>query len=213
MTRTRYDSGCVQNLIHLSDKLADGRQIMTAGQRTVPREQMKLKFESKNVTLSQVFFWDLKSGKRAAVLNGDEDYGFGYAALSPDGKTVAVGDFSRLNFWEVGSKKLVRTVTLPGWWGRQPVFSPDGALVAIAIDNAIGLFEVSTGRRLHHEDSTPVGNVISGAWSPDGDRIITAATCAWLRTAKRWLRRTCCTPTTRAATRSACSTSARATSC
>jgi WD40 repeat protein len=110
---------------------------------------------------------------RTSVVNGDEDYGFGYGALSPDGKTVAVGDFSRLNFWEVGSNKLVRAIALPGWWGRQPVFSPDGALVAIAIDNAIGLFAVATGKRLHHDDRTPIGSVHSAAWSPDGDRIVT----------------------------------------
>lgn len=150
----------------------DGRQIMTAGQRTVPREQTKLKYESKNVTLSQVFYWDLKSGKRTSILNGDEDYGFGYAALSPNGKTGAVGDFSRLKFWEVGSNKLVRTITLPGWWGNQPVFSHDGALVAIAVHNAIGLFEVATGRRLHHDDRTPIGDVRSAAWSPDGNQIV-----------------------------------------
>lgn len=151
----------------------DGRHIMTAGQRTVPRDQTKLKHVSKNVTLSQIYFWDLKSGKRTSVVNGDEDYGFGYATLAPDGKTVAVGDFSRLNFWDVGSSKLVRTIALPGWWGRQPVYSPDGKLVAIPVHNAIGLFEVATGRRLHHDERTPIGDVRSAAWSPDGDRIVT----------------------------------------
>ncbi|MBI3865147.1 MAG: PQQ-binding-like beta-propeller repeat protein [Planctomycetia bacterium] len=151
----------------------DGRQIMSAGQRTVPREQTKLKHVPKNVNLSQVHFWDFKSGKRASVLNGDEDYGFGYAALSPNGKTVAIGDFSRLNFREVGSGKLIRSIPLPGWWGRQPVFSPDGELVAIADNNTIGLFETATGRRLHHDDTTPIGGVRAAAWSPAGDRIVT----------------------------------------
>jgi WD40 repeat protein len=42
----------------------DGRRLMTAGQRTVRREETKLKYVSKNVTLSQICFWDLKSGKR-----------------------------------------------------------------------------------------------------------------------------------------------------
>lgn len=159
----------------------DGRQIMTAGQRTVPRSQTKLKLVSKNVMLSQVYFWDLESGKRTSVLNGDEDYGRGYAALSPNGKTVAVADFSRLKFQDVGSNKLIRTISLPGWWGNQPAFSPDGALVAISIYNAVGLFEVATGRRLHHDDQTPIGSVQSAAWSSDCDRIVTGHDDGYVR--------------------------------
>lgn len=151
----------------------DGRQIMSGGQRTVLSEQTKLKYVPKNVTLSQVHFWDLETGQRAAVLNGEEDYGFGYAALSPDGKTVAVGDFSRLKFYDVVRRKLLRTIELPGWWGKQPVFSPDGLLVAVPDDNAVGLFEVATGKRLHHDDRTPVRSVQSAAWSRSGDRIVT----------------------------------------
>jgi WD40 repeat protein len=40
------------------------------------------------------------------------------------------------------------------------------------IDNTVGLFEVSTGRRLHHHEGTPAGNVVSAAWSPHGDRLV-----------------------------------------
>jgi WD40 repeat protein len=151
----------------------DGRQIMSAGQRTVHREQTSLKYVPKNVNLSQVHFWDFASGQRVSVLNGDEDYGFGYAALSPDGKTVAIGDFSRLNLRDVASRKLVRTIALPGWWGRQPVFSPDGTIVAIPMDNAVGMFDAASGVRLHHDEQSPDGHVRSAAWSPNGDCIVT----------------------------------------
>ena len=48
------------------------------------------------------------------------------------------------------------------------------------IDNTIGLFEVSTGRRLHHDESTPVGDVVSAAWSPSGDRLVTGH-ADWIR--------------------------------
>jgi WD40 repeat protein len=41
------------------------------------------------------------------------------------------------------------------------------------IANAVGLFDVSTGRRLHHNESTPVGGAASAAWSPSGDRLVT----------------------------------------
>ena len=49
------------------------------------------------------------------------------------------------------------------------------------IDNAIGLFEVSTGRRLHHDESTPVGYSLSAAWSPSGDRIVTGHNDGFVR--------------------------------
>ena len=90
-----------------------------------------------------------------------------------DGRRVAVGDFSRLRILDAATGRAERTIELPGSWGRRPAFSPDGTLVAMPIDNTIGLFEVSTGRRLHHDESTPVGNVVSAAWSPSGDRIVT----------------------------------------
>ena len=140
----------------------DGRRIMSVGQTTKPREETKLKYGSKNVTMSEVRFWDIETGERIADYHGDEDYGFGYGALSPDGRHVAVADFSRLRILDAATGQTERTIELPGSWGQRPAFSPDGTLVAMPIDNTIGLFEVSTGRRLHHDESTPVGYVVSG---------------------------------------------------
>jgi WD40 repeat protein len=57
--------------------------------------------------------------------------------------------------------------------GDQPAFSPDGTLVAMPIHNAVGVFEVATGRRLLHQEGMPEGFLEAAAWSPTGDRMVT----------------------------------------
>ncbi len=151
----------------------DRRRIMSVGQTTELIERTKLKYGSKNVTMSEVRFWDIETGALLADYRGDEDEGFGYGALSRDGRRIAVGDFGRLRILDAATGRPERTIELPGSWGQKPAFSPDGTLVAMPIGNAVGLFEVSTGRRLHHDASTPVWYLDSAAWSPSGDRIVT----------------------------------------
>jgi WD40 repeat protein len=151
----------------------DGRQIMSVGQTTKLRGQTQFWYESGYVPMSEVRFWDIESGQRIADYHSDEDYGFGFGALSREGQLVAVADFGRLRILDAATGKLVRTIELPGSLGRRPAFSPDGTLVAMPIDNTVGLFAVSTGRRLHHGASTPVGSVVSAGWSSSGDRIVT----------------------------------------
>jgi WD40 repeat protein len=160
----------------------DGRRIMTVGQTTKPINQTKVQYGPKNVTMSEVRFWDIETGQRVADYHGDEDYGFGYGTLSKDGRHVAVGDFGRLRTLAAATGSAERTIELPGSWGGRPAFSPDGTLVALQIHNTIGLFEVATGRRLHHDASTPVGSVASAAWSPSGDRIVTGHADGFVRT-------------------------------
>src|SRR5262249_54836530 len=159
----------------------DARRIMSVGQTTKPIEQTKLKYGFREVTMSEVGFWDIESGRRVADYHGDEDYGFGYGALSPDGRHVAVADFGRLRILDAATGEAERTIELHGSWGRPPAFSPDGALVAMPINNAVALFEVSTGRRLPHAPGPPVGSVDSAAWSPSGDRLVTGHADGFVR--------------------------------
>ena len=159
----------------------DGRKIMSVGRTTKAREQTKLEFGGKTVPMSEVRFWNIETGERVADYQGDEHSGFGYGALSRDGRHIAVGDFSRLRILDAATGQAERTIELPGAWGGQPEFSPDGSLVSMPIDNTIGLFEVSTGRRLHHGPSTPGGYLVSAAWSPSGDRIITGHADGFIR--------------------------------
>ena len=150
----------------------DGRQIMSVGQTTTPFNS-NLKYAARDVTMSEVRFWDIETGARLADYHGEDDVGFGYGALSRDGRRVAVADFGRLRILDAATGRTQRTIDLPGSWGEPPMFSPDGTLVAMPIINAIAVFEISTGRWRHHDDRTPFGYVESAAWSPSGDRIIT----------------------------------------
>src|SRR5262249_10750767 len=63
----------------------------------------------------------------------------------------------------------------PGSWGRPPVFSPDGSVIAVPIGNSVGLFDARTGRRLHQDDTTVTNGFRSAASSRAGDRIVTGA--------------------------------------
>jgi WD40 repeat protein len=151
----------------------DGRRIISSGQHTVPITDTKLKYGPKNVNMTEIRIWDIESGNRVKDLNGDEDHGFGYASLSHDGKHIAVGDFSVLRILDAETGRPENTIPLPGSWGKRPEFSPDGNLVAMPIGNSIGLFEVTTGRQLHQSEQTPVGDLVSAAWSPSGDQLVT----------------------------------------
>jgi WD40 repeat protein len=123
--------------------------------------------------LTELRLWDLETGERVKDVLGREEFGRGPAALSRDGRRMAFGDFGVLRILDVRAGRLERTITLPGCRVDQPAFSPDGTLVAMAIDNAIGIFEVSTGRRLHHDERTTAGYLGPASWSPAGDRIVT----------------------------------------
>jgi WD40 repeat protein len=151
----------------------DGQRIMSIGQTTKPRAQTKLWPGSINAIMSEVRFWDIATGQKVADYHSDLDEGFGYGALSPDGRLVAVSDCTRLRIVDAATGRTERAINLPGSSGDRPVFSPDGTLVALPMDNTIALFEVSTGRRLRHDASTPVGTVITAAWSPAADRVVT----------------------------------------
>jgi WD40 repeat protein len=146
----------------------DGRRIMTVGQTTRLFES-----ERRYLQMSALKFWDIESGAILGDYHGEDEFGFGFGSLSNDGRLVAIGDFSRLRILDAATGRAERTITLPGWWGDRPAFSPEGTLVAVPIANAVGLFKRSTGRRLFDDDRMPLAEMTAAAWSPSGDRIAT----------------------------------------
>ncbi|MFN0196372.1 MAG: WD40 repeat domain-containing protein [Planctomycetaceae bacterium] len=152
----------------------DGSTFMSVGQRYVKRETISTPFAAENVSLSEIRFWDLYSGKELHHLHGPEDIGHGYAALSREGVRVAVADYSQLRIIDADTAAPLQKILLPGFSGSQPEFSPDGSVVAVATNNAIGLFDVQTGKRLHHDARTPEGGVTAAVWSPNGERVATS---------------------------------------
>ena len=133
------------------------------------------------VKRTEIRLWDIETGERIRDLTGKDEIGFGDVALSPDGRRMAIVNFRGLHLLDATTLEPQWTVDLPGWWGRPVAFSPDGRLVALPEQNTVALFEVATGRRLHHDESTPVGRAGAAGWSPSGDRIVTGHTDGFVR--------------------------------
>ncbi len=154
---------------------SDGRLILSAGDCTVPVNLTSLAGLPKNVasvTLSEVRLWNLESGERVKVLGGEDRQGLGYAALSQDGRRVAVADIGSLRILDATTGRVERMIESPGSGGARPAFSPDGSVVAHAIGGTVAIHDLKTGRRLHDEEGMPRGEPTSAAWSSDGRRVV-----------------------------------------
>lgn len=104
--------------------------------------------------------------------------GYGYAALSRDGKRLAIADIGSLRLLdaETGQQRYAIAVAgvSHGLSRRAPTFSADGRTVGVPSFNGVALFDIPTGRRVQHEDNTPVGRLTAAAWSPGADAVLTA---------------------------------------
>ena len=106
----------------------------------------------------------------------------GNAALSQDGKTLAVGhtvwvqngpgqSFSEVRLYDLAGK-LVRTLEQSGPGGLTLVFSPDGKTLAVGNRNhETKLFDAATGKLLHTLDKKMTQEI---AFSPDGKMLAVA---------------------------------------
>ena len=68
----------------------DGRRIFASGYRHIPIEQTRLSFPYRQVPIGQVRSWDVETGERLLDVSNDSEPGFGYGALSPDGRHAAL---------------------------------------------------------------------------------------------------------------------------
>ncbi len=169
------------NGLHTVLVTPDGRQILSAGYRTVRTDRSKNDTNQPSVPMADIRFWDIKTGECLREVTGADELGSAYATLSVEGPKIAVTDFRGFRILDTATGKLKRTVDVPGPWDRAPSFSPDGTIVALPDQNSIALFEVSTGKRLHHDAGTPVGSAMSAAWSTSGDRIVTGHSDGFVR--------------------------------
>jgi serine/threonine protein kinase/WD40 repeat protein/DNA-binding SARP family transcriptional activator len=128
--------------------------------------------------------WQLSPLGEWLTLPGDCFCGFDF---SPDGDLLAVGDLESVRVLTADTGQPVITLTSaitgPTQFRSEPVFSPDGTLVA-AIQNGttVVVWDVATGEeRLDLDGHTDV--VFGLAMSPVGERL---ATIAYDRTARFW---------------------------
>jgi RNA polymerase sigma factor (sigma-70 family) len=105
------------------------------------------------------------------------------AALSPDGKVLALGDGAVIRLWDVNTGKVAGEVT--GRW--LPVaglaFAPDGKTLAAALtDGQVRLFDTGTRKEIRHFNDSPEGgpktaaNNVPIVFSPDGKALVTQST-------------------------------------
>lgn len=132
-------------------------------------------------------FWDLSTGEPLRVLRPPIGPGaFGYlfsAALSPDGKLLAVGTYRaltplydhRIHLIELPAGEMVRSLKGHIYTIYDLAFSPDGKRLASAShDNTVRLWDVETGatQQILQGHTEPVHGV---AWSPDGKKLVSGA--------------------------------------
>jgi RNA polymerase sigma factor (sigma-70 family) len=137
--------------------------------------------------------WDPATGERLREFrvgddrDGDSD-GSASVALSPDGKTLALGywDYT-VRVWDVAAGKPLRR--LPGYPDRfypayHLAFSPDGkTLAAAGSHHAVCLLDTATGNQLLKDAPAQESTIQAVAVAPDGKRLATASAdftvCLW----------------------------------
>ena len=120
----------------------------------------------------RVRLWDLRSGRRAALLEADavvHEIDF-----SPDGALLAGGDEQgNIVFWDMADRE--RHVGVPRRDGavHSLRFAPDGRTLATAASGSVEIWEVSTGAALPQQSRKMAGTIVHERWnhlafSPDG---------------------------------------------
>jgi len=115
-----------------------------------------------------VKLWDVASGKLLRTLSGHEG-GVVTAGFSPDGKTLASGDWNGVvKVWDVATWELLRTLTGHQGTVSSVAFSPNGRILASGGDDAVRLWELTTGLEVRTIQGLSVSSV---AFSPDGNTL------------------------------------------
>ena len=124
-----------------------------------------------------VKLWDVRTGKRLAVLRGFGRY-VDSISFSRDGKLLATGtDFGGLQIWNVRRRKKLQSLSIAGLDVSVPAFSPDGKHVAVGTygTGTVWLVDVASGKIVGHAKVSDAG-CGSASFSPDGRYLITPST-------------------------------------
>ena len=126
-----------------------------------------------------IYVWNLPRHRLERILpRGDSPAdGHTIASFSPDGRwLVCLSDIAAASgyyFWEVGTWKRGPFVAKSAGGFREPLFSPDGRLIALTVSREqVRLAEAGTARPIAHLST--LQPLASAPWdfSPDGTRLV-----------------------------------------
>jgi WD40 repeat protein len=140
----------------------DGTKVVSAGAER-PRE-----------LTTAIKVWDRLTGKLLHEFTGDGRFWSGSVALSPDGRTIAVGGgFNVVTLWDVATGKR-RDLTCEGVedYTANVAFSPDGQRLASCGGSALRFWDVTAGKLV---DEVPTAGTVNAlAFAPDGKTLAEA---------------------------------------
>ncbi len=156
---------------------SDGKQLISGGSVTMPREKFGKPYFALNVRVAQVRIWDVDSGKMLReLLTEEREAGSGAIALSKDGGLLAVGVEKSIVVCDFPSGKVLRSISVPDWYGdRGLAISPDGEFVCAPLGVTLGLWRVATGDSALPKAESHTTAVAAVAYLPDGNSIVTGA--------------------------------------
>jgi WD40 repeat protein len=123
----------------------------------------------------------ISSGESVTLDSERTTYGPQPPAFSADSRRLA--SFVRgtmLVIWSTATWNHERSWSLSGT-GRALAFAPEGSRLAIASDGEAAIWDADTGRKLVTFSSPGSSEMKQIAWSPDGNRVVTAADDGVLR--------------------------------
>lgn len=177
----------------------DGRQLISGGNVTIPREQFGRPYPALNVNVVQVRVWNVDGGKMVRELATPQpEVGSGALALSNDGRTLAVGYEHRISIWDFEGGQIRRSIDVPPMWrgGRGLSISADGRTVCAPLgSHTMGVWSATSGELLSPKSPSHTSSVLAVAYADDGRSIVTAggdaAVRAWNASdgRQRWAKR------------------------